>query len=306
MALSAAAGAPSNARLQIFLVPSFFWGGELPDTSAIQTQMPPYQSVIDGFFYWGIAGVPGLGQAPDQLPSSHAYASALHAAGKLYMAPICFQFWGANHGRYYEYSGYRGMHAMWMDAITTTHPEWVEIVTWNDFIEGTYVSPIDDPAGYPGANDLGDSVAPPSTLHFFPSHRGATELLAYYIAWYKTDREPPIHDDTVYWAYRTQPLTTSVSRSPSLQIHGPAADKVYVAANLTAPATLRVSFGAEVKSIALQAGSSEVELPFIAGFIPHFELQRGGRTIASADGDDMISAHPQYPDLYYSSGWMRH
>jgi len=25
---------------------------------------------------------------------------------------------------------------MWMNAIQKTHPEWVEIITWNDFIEG--------------------------------------------------------------------------------------------------------------------------------------------------------------------------
>ena len=70
------------------------------------------------------------------------------------MAPICLQFWGANANRYYEYSGAAGMRALWMDAIHVTHPEWVEIITWNDFIEGTYVSPIDDPNKYPGANFL--------------------------------------------------------------------------------------------------------------------------------------------------------
>ncbi|WP_433975493.1 hypothetical protein [Tunturiibacter lichenicola] len=33
-----------------------------------------------------------------------------------------------------------------MNAINVTHPEWVEIVSWNDFIEGTYVTQIDDPS----------------------------------------------------------------------------------------------------------------------------------------------------------------
>jgi hypothetical protein len=62
------------------------------------------------------------------------------------------------------------MRALWMNAIEVTHPEWIEIITWNDFIEGTYVSPIDDPAKESRANDLGAGAAPPSTLHFFPSH----------------------------------------------------------------------------------------------------------------------------------------
>jgi hypothetical protein len=187
-ALSYVSGVPSSAPISIELVPAFFWGGELPRASDLSAGLASYSRIIDGAFYWGIAGVPGLGRWPDQLPSSQAYASALHAAGKIYMAPICFQFWGANANRYYEYGGYYGIRAMWMDAINVSRPDWVEIITWNDFIEGTYVSPIDDPARYMDANDLGASVAPPSTLHYFHSHRGATQLLAFFIHWYKTGR----------------------------------------------------------------------------------------------------------------------
>src|SRR5450755_1448258 len=95
------------------------------------------------------------------------------------------------------------MRDTWMNAINVTHPEWVEIITWNDFIEGTYVSPIDDPAKYPGANDLGASIAPADAQHFFHSHRGVTGLLPYFIAWYKTGRQPTLHNDTLFWAYRT-------------------------------------------------------------------------------------------------------
>ena len=184
-ALAYASGIPSSTPVPIYLVPAFFWGGELPTADDILAGLANYSNLIDGSFYWGIAGVPGLGHSPDQMPSSDAYASIIHAAGKLYMAPICFQFWGANADRDYEYSGYSGMRAMWMDAINISHPDWVEIITWNDFIEGTYVSPIDDPARYIGANDLGASVAPASTLHFFwHSHRGATDLLKFFIEWY--------------------------------------------------------------------------------------------------------------------------
>ena len=216
------------------------------------------------------------------------------------MAPVCFQFWGANHGRYYEYSGYSGMRSMWKDAIDVTHPEWVEILTWNDFVEGTYISPIDDPARYPRANDLGASIAPASTLHFFPSHRGATDLLAYFIAWYKTGREPAIRKDTIHWAYRTQPL--AIKASTPIQLHGPVADVLYITANLTAPATLRVSFGKQSKSVAVAAGSTDIQLPFVPGYIPHIELLRNGLLLATASGDDAISADPAYPNFYYSTG----
>jgi glucan endo-1,3-alpha-glucosidase len=174
-ALSTVSGAPSNAPLPIFLVPAFFWGGELPTRTDVQQGFNQWRSTIDGSFYWGIAGVPG--GTPDQLPSSEAYASVVHGHGKLYMVPVTLRFWGANANRYYEYSGFSGMRKMWMDAINVTHPDWVEIITWNDFVEGTYVSPIDDPNKYQFANFLFPTGVPLFTLNYFHSHYAATDLL---------------------------------------------------------------------------------------------------------------------------------
>jgi glucan endo-1,3-alpha-glucosidase len=297
-ALAAVSGVPSSKPVPIALVTSFFWGGELPREPDIAAGLADYSPGIDGAFYWGIAAVPGLGHAPDQIPSGDAYAAVLHRAGKLYMAPICFQFWGANAGRYYEYSGYSGMRAMWMDAINVSHPEAVEIVTWNDFVEGTYVSPIDDPAQYSGANDLGASAAPLSTLNYFHTHRGATELLAYFIQWYKSGLPPRIHRDSVFWAYRTV-LDESVKE---IKRYGPMVNMVYVTANLAAPAVLRVTAGSEVKTIDLAAGSTDVQVPMTVGSAPTFDLLRGGRRLAHGAGADPISAAAPYPNFYYSTG----
>jgi glucan endo-1,3-alpha-glucosidase len=303
-AIASARGVPSSTPLPIFLVPAFFWGGELPRASDIETGLQDYASIIDGAFYWGIAGVPGLGHAPDQIPSSDAYGAALQHAGKLYMAPICFQFWGANAGRYYEYRGFSGMRDMWMHAIRVSHPEWVEIITWNDFIEGTFVSPIDDPAKYPQANDLGASAAPPATLHYFHSHRGATELLAYFIQWYKTGVEPPLHHDSIFWAYRTQLLGQNQA---AIKLYGPVADVVYVTANLTAPAVLHVSFGDVSWTVSLPAGSSDVQvaIPSGDGQPPVFALTRAAAHLAQGRGEDPISTKSPYPNLYYPTGSMR-
>jgi glucan endo-1,3-alpha-glucosidase len=301
-ALPSVNGVPSSARMQIYLVPAFFLASELPRAADIQAGLADYASVTDGAFYWGIAGVPGLGHPPDQIPSSDAYASELHRMHKLYMAPICFQFWGANAARYYESSGYSGMRAMWMDAIAVSHPDWVEIITWNDFVEGTYVSPIDDPARYAGANDLGASVAPAATLHFFHSHRGATELLGFFIRWYRTGREPAIRNESVYWAYRSQ---LAAQFAGSIKLYGPVADVVYVTANLTSPAVLHVSFGDRTTSIPLPSGSTDVQVSAAAGPAPHFELTRGRSRLAQTDGDDSIVSTGLYPNFYYSTGFMQ-
>jgi glucan endo-1,3-alpha-glucosidase len=302
-ALSYASGVPSSAPLPIYLVPAFFWGGELPQPNDIEAGLANNKKVIDGAFYWGIAGVPGLGHAPDQIPSSEAYGKVLHRAGKLYMAPICLQFWGANAGRYYEYSGFWGMRNLWMSAIEVSHPEWVEIITWNDFIEGTYVSPIDDPTKYERANDLGASQAP-TTPGFFHTHRGATELLAFFINWYKTGKQPAITNDSVYWAYRTQLAPKSESDTGNMKIYGPVEDAVYITANLTAPAVLRVYFGKEFTSVPLPAGSTDWKVPMIAGYVPHFLLTRETKPLAEASGEDTISPSGTYHDFYYSTGYM--
>jgi glucan endo-1,3-alpha-glucosidase len=300
-ALESVSGMPSSKSVQIFLVPAFFWGGELPQKIDIETGLSDYADIIDGAFYWGIAAVPGLGHPPDQIPSADAYSSVLHHVGKVYLAPICFQFWGANAGRYYEYSGFSGMRAMWMDAINVSHPEAVEIITWNDFIEGTYVSPIDDPARYPGANDLDSSAAPPSTLHYFHTHRGATELLAYFIQWYKTGVRPTIQNDSIFWAYRTV-LEIGDRKKPAIKIEGVAANVIYITVNTVAPAVLHVTSAGQTTAIALLAGSSDIQMPLNAGTPPMFDLTRGGRRLVQGNGEDPISATTSHPNLYYSTG----
>jgi glucan endo-1,3-alpha-glucosidase len=301
-ALSYVSGIPSSAPVPLFLVPAFFWGGELPRREDIQHGLAEYRDLVDGLFYWGIAGVPGLGHPPDQLPSSEAYAAVAHASHKTYMAPICFQFWGANAGRNYDYSGYSGMRAMWLDAINATHPDWVEIITWNDFIEGTYISPIDDPARYTGANDLGASIAPPSTLHFFHSHRGATELMAFFIEWYKTGKQPAVRKDQIFWAYRTQMTIGHRNSGAAMSLYGPAEDAIYVTANLRSKAVLHVAIGNYSRTIALPAGSTDVRVPLVAGPAPRFELTRGSQRLAEGTGDDPIAMDAAYPNFYQSTG----
>lgn len=300
--LAVANGAPSNAPMKIFLVAAFFWGGELPDHAAVQRGLDEWEDVVDGSLYWGIAGVPGSGGVLDQLKSSEAYASAAHSRGKLYMAPVAPQFWGANADRYYEYSGGAGMRRMWMDAIERTHPDWVEIITWNDFIEGTYISPIDDPNGYAGANFLESSGIPVGTPHHFHSHASAGDLMGYYIKWYKTGRQPPIDSDVIYWFYRTQSAATNAGTPSVKNNYGPVADVIYVTANVVAPATLRIQSGDQVTELRLPAGSHDVSAPFTSGNTPNFTLIRNHRIIIRGLGRDSIKASPKFNNFYYSTG----
>ena len=298
--LAPAGKAPSNAPLKTFFVPAFFWGGETPKRADIEAGLSIWAPAIDGAFYWGIAGVPG-GPALDLQQSSLAYAHALHAAGKLYMAPVCAQFWGSNANRYYEYSGAAGMRRLWQAAITG-NADWVEIITWNDFIEGSYISPIDDPNAYPNANHIDASHIPSDTLGYFHSHSGMSDLVKYFVSWYKHGVPPPITKDEVFYFYRTQPLKVDATTPPVDHIYGDAADRIYVTANLTAAARLVVHSGSHVTTKQLAAGSHDVEVPLEVGKAPTFELLRGSKQIAVGTGPSPVDAHPKYRDLYYATG----
>lgn len=300
--LSTTSGPPSNSPVKIFFVPAFFWGGELPGRTAVQHGFDEWKGVIDGSFYWGIAGVPGSGGALDQLKSSEAYAPVLHSSGKIYMAPVALQFWGANANRYYEYSGGAGMRSMWMDAIERTRPDWVEIITWNDFIEGTYISPIDDPNRYAGANFLDSSGIPVGTLHYFHSHAAAGELMRFYIEWYKTGKQPTISHDAIYWFYRTQPAAVNASTPPAQKKYGPVADVIYITVNLVAPAVLRVESAGHIRDLQVKAGSNDVTARFAAGDPPTFTLMRSGTRVLRASGLDGIQGSPKFNNFYYSTG----
>ena len=298
-----ATGVASSKPLPVFVVPAFFWGGELPERATIERSFAEWKSVVDGLFYWGIAGVPGSGGALDQLRVSEAYARVAEDAGKIYMAPVCLQFWGANADRYYEYGGFAGMRKMWMDAIEVSHPEWVEIITWNDFVEGTYVSPIDDAGRYAGANDLGGSGIAPGTTGYFHSHAGAYELLRYFIGWYKTGIRPAIKNDAIYWAYRTHPANAEAGLPSVAHKYGEVADRIYVTAQLIAGAKLVVRSGGVVTRKELRAGDQDVEVPLAAGAAPVLELWRDGKLAINGVGVDRIEAGPALTNYYYSTGW---
>ena len=320
--------ASSTTPMKAIVVLAPFWGGETPQAASdITSSFDQFESVIDGVFYWGIAGVPGSGGSIDNVVSSEVFASVVEPAGKIYMAPVCFQFWGADASRYFEYSGYSGYRKMWMDAINNTHPNWVENVTWNDFIEGSYVAQMDDPSKYPYANFLvgsgiqtwSSTAGPP--LGYWHSHYAASDLASYFIQWYKTGVQPTISSDEVFWAYRTQPMSVNAG-SPSIgTVNGPEADVVYVTCNLAAAATLTVNSAGTITTINVPAGSNDFTAPFAVGVAPTFTLTRNGATIFSGSGTDPIQNPPvftdnsttlgggnggvntqQLNDLYYSTG----
>ena len=279
----------------VFFIP-FFWptpASEMPSYSQGFDLLQTYTNLLDGLFLFGAAGVPF--QVAD---SDSNYTSVVHSEGKIFMAGTSPHYWGclqySNQRRYFETDGGEGMDLEWR-SIIANQPDWVEIVTWNDYIESTYVSPVNDPGQYEPQF---------STPHRY-SHAGYLELMKRYIAWYKTGVEPPINQDALFYFYRTHSTNLVASSStdvPVTSFHGDVADVIYNTLLLTAPADLTVMTGTNKFNYSLGAGLQQIRTPFSPG--PQvFTLHRNGAQVLSVQGPSILSSITNY-DYFPASGYV--
>ncbi|MDQ1692637.1 MAG: hypothetical protein QOH85_172 [Acidobacteriaceae bacterium] len=90
-----------------------------------------------------------------------------------------------------------------------------------------------------------------------------------------------------------QPASYDAGNPPVANKYGPVADVIYITANLTQPATLKVDTGGESKLIGLPAGSTDTDTPFLPGNPPTFELKRNG--LVACRGPEPIPSRPRRP-----------
>ena len=188
--------------------------------------------------------------------------------------------------------GGAGTELQWK-SIIEQKPEWVEIVTWNDFSE-SYVCPV-------ASSARSDDRSVPAWLRSRSSHAGYLELSRYYIEWFKTGRQPPLKD-ALFWFYRVHPKDTVAEKDrPVKALHGDVQDVLYVTAMTTAPAELRVTSGGTTSVRPLGAGIRHLRIPFSCGG-QRFALYRDGRDILSKEGEP-IADHIQHYDFFPTSGF---
>jgi glucan endo-1,3-alpha-glucosidase len=253
---------------------------------------------LDGYFYFGATGLPEYSQ-PSILNSAEKCAKVFHDSSRTYMAPVTPYYWGEkqkNDGRrYFEFHGGEGIAAQWKSIIEIQKPEWVELVTWNDWGEGTYFSPMDDInkywpfAGHPKPG-------------FYKTHKGFAELNKYYIEWYKSGQQPPIRSDNIYFFYRTHPkdaVAPDDLKGPVKKRIGEVQDEIFVTTILTAPAKLLVISGDVEKKYDVPAGIQHTRIPFNTGS-QYFEISRKGKRVIYERGEDISSNITEYNFNVYS------
>jgi hypothetical protein len=271
--------------IDVFFVPYFYprpQATELPDYATVTQLLQHHAGTANGLFYFGAAGT------SQQLAAANtAYAKALREAGLLFMASYTPTYWGHTQRpgrRYFETEGGEGTAHQWQ-ALIVANPNWVEIATWNDFNESSYVCPVENPGRY-----FAELLTPPR-----PCHAGYLELSKYFIAWYKTGRQPPISRDSLFYFYRPHPRDALATRDdrPVTSRIGEVTDTLYVTTFLTAPAELSVYSGDTQTRHSAAAGMQHLRIPFAPG-PQRFELTRHNERILAAQGDPIDAEIERY------------
>ena len=306
-----------EAKLDIFFIPTTFMQARKGGSQeAVDQAVEMWRDIAQGMSIWQIQLSPFGGG----LKLLERQAQAQHRAGKTWMTTISFHYWWASNrsvptswlwmpgkelkpefatnGTYYEHGGGKGLELQWKSILETQHPEWVMILTWNDFNE-SYIEPIDDYKNYPnGASDAPRGWYQPMV--------GLGELNRYYIQWYKTGVQPEITADSLFYCYRTSSRELKASEDPRPPVkigNEPAGDDLYLTTALTAPATLKVQSGDRTTEHPVPAGIAQTVVPFQAG-PQRFSLWRDGREILKTEGApvvDSIRFYSYWPTTGYAT-----
>lgn len=251
----------------------------------------------DGYFFFGGAGT------PEQLSSSsEILASGWKQRGRIFMASVSpfYRGRGPNY-RVFESSGFEGMKEAWEAAITS-NADWVELTTWNDWNESTYVAPF----GSPEQTSMWNGIWAKTML----SHVAYLDASRYYIDWFKRGTPPKITQDSLYYFYRLYSKSLPIPADQSVKIHCTAGrpqgadqlkDNVFVTAFLSSPADLTISSGKQQQSFHLNAGVNNVQLPFGPGN-QHFILTRNNAVILDKVGEQPVSDNDVSSCFNYFSG----
>jgi len=287
-------------RLGAYFVPHLFPStGEREIDANVAADIVERIGPADGYFYFGAAGSPSL-----LARSTRALAPALHNAGKVFMAPVTPYYRGLPQGtnyRAFETDGFAGMAEEWRAAIES-RATWVQIVTWNDWAESTYVVPTG------GARQ---SVVYSARFGPILSHEGYLRASRHYIHWFKTGSPPPIVRDELFYFYRLSPAAqgeidadgpVAPTNEPPSMPQGPLVDRVFACVFLTHPARLTIRQDGREDHRTLPAGISFVDVPSLPGQ-PRFTLVRDGHVVIDRTGELAITEH-DFSSLYgYYSGW---
>lgn len=287
-------------QLGLFFVPHFVPNsGEEEIKSGQALEVVSKLGRADGYFYFGAAGSPWV------LASSiRVLSERLRAARKLFMSSVTPYYRGLYTGtnyRAFETYGFVGMAMEWEAAINGD-VDWVQIVTWNDWAESTYVAPLLGPGrGRVFAERFNDML----------SHRGYLEASRYYISWFKAGRRPEINRDEIFYFYRLHPVNISEygdwlnfgkrSMRSLPKAKEQLSPDIHVTLLLKDEAEFFVEIAGRISSFKVGRGITHLSAASHTG-IPRFTLRRKGGVIIDKLGEQAISSDDFSGQYNYFSG----
>lgn len=238
------------------------------------TKISEYAPISYGLSEWGSRSPPS--NQPGG-PAEQA-ANAAHSLGNIWMMPVSIQD-ARPRGRIFdEANNTENLRATWQLAIDTKS-EWVQLVTWNDYSEGTAFAPS--------------------------AHHGSVflDINRYYASWFRAGAAPEISTDRFFLTHRTQfaaAVPTAPDYSPMTQRAGsaPARDTVEALTFFVAPTLLTIDVGDSKYSCEVAAGVDTCVVPLEPGMITA-SATRDGNAIASARSPFQVVTDPAAQDLDY-------
>ena len=255
----------AQAGINIFFVPAW-------------TSLGPFSffeknPVADGAFSWAAWNPANNYKTTDE---DVLYIQNARANNKTYMAPA--SPWFFTHFSYKNFI-YKS-DALWpirWQQILNLQPEFVEIISWNDYGESHYVGPID------GALPTGSEVWVEGY-----DHQAFLDMASYYIAAYKTGTFPTLTTDKVYFWYRTHSKSAQMSDSVPLPNNNDwAEDIIVVHALLASDGQITVTNGGNTVSFDGKEGINTFQVNFQEGDV-EVSLVRSGQTVVTRKGDKPI------------------
>ncbi|MFT2818176.1 endo-1,3-alpha-glucanase family glycosylhydrolase [Leifsonia sp. A12D58] len=221
---------------------------------------------------WGTRTATTIANGPD-------YAAKAHALGSKWMAPVAVQDVRPRSYLYDESNNTETLRKSWDRAISGG-ADFVQLVTWNDYSEGTSFAP--------------------SRAH----GHSFLDVNAYYLTQFKTGKTPAIGGDAIYLTHRIQPFAAKPSTTQKLMaptLSGTSTqprDTVEVLTVLKAAAAVTVTIGGKATSFDAPAGVSTKTFPLALGSISA-SAARSGTVIASVKSPFTVVDKPAVQDLQY-------
>ncbi|KAL5523926.1 hypothetical protein ACEPAG_8099 [Sanghuangporus baumii] len=207
------------------------------------------------------------------LDSDHQYIDALSKMGnKLYMSsvsPWFFTHYSAqSFNKNFIYLSDQLYPSRWQSVISARDQiPMVEVLTWNDYGESSYVGPIK--GAQPNSQQWVDGF----------NHTAFLDLTQYFISAYKNGTYPPVQADKLYlWARPhakdAQATSDSIGKPQNADV---LEDALFAVVLVTSPAEVTLSTKSTNKTVSVKEGLTQLSLPLKAGDTMSASLSRNNQ-----------------------------